>query len=195
MMRLFLLNIALCFFCVSFLHAQSNGSGVVSQTPDTAQSADENAIPSSFRGVSLGMSLDDLKTALSQDALFGYRGDPDVSFIAPREETYIETAGTSFIRRGLFQIKSDKLYVISLTLNTTFVSYYDVFSSLVKKYGEPSSLDPSKAVWESDATRLSIERPFTVRYIDKQTFTQVLNESSAKKTEPIRAREDFLSDF
>jgi hypothetical protein len=151
--------------------------------------------PSSFRGVSLGMSLADLKTALKSDALFGYRGDPDVSFEPSREAGYVETTGSSFIRRGLFQTKSDKLYAISLTLNTTLVDYYSVYSALVKKYGEPTRLSPRQAVWEDASTRLSLERPLVVKYLDKAAFAQILTESSAKKSETIHAREDFLGDF
>jgi hypothetical protein len=152
-------------------------------------------LPASYRGISLGMSLDGLKSALSQDALFGYRGDKDVSFAPSREESYIETSGSSFVRRALFQTKSDKVYVMTFTLNTSLIDHYSVFTAFVKKYGEPKALDPKQAVWEDDNVRLSLERPLTVKYIDKQTFNKVLDESNAVKNEEIRLREDFLDDF
>jgi hypothetical protein len=155
----------------------------------------QESLPSSYRGFSLGMSLDELKDALIKDALFTFRGDPDVSFEPSRQEDYVETLGHSFIRRALFQTKEDKVYVMAFTMNTTLMDHYSVFTSLVKKYGEPKSLNPKTAVWEDDNVRLSIERPLTVKYIDKQAFNKVLDESNAQKSEDIRLREDFLNDF
>ncbi|MDR1074645.1 MAG: hypothetical protein LBL45_13440 [Treponema sp.] len=152
-------------------------------------------LPTSYREISLGMSLDDLRAALSKDALFGYRGDEDVSFIPSREETYLETVGASFIRRALFQTKADKVYAMTFTLNASLVDHYSVFTTLVKKYGEPAYLDPGQAVWEDENTRLSIERPLTLKYIDKAIFTSIVDESGARKNHEIQLREEFLSDF
>jgi hypothetical protein len=152
-------------------------------------------LPTSYREISLGMSLDDLKASLSKDALFGYRGDEDVSFIPSREETYLETVGASFIRRALFQTKADKVYAMTFTLNTSLVDHYSVFTALVKKYGEPAYLDPGQAVWEDESTRLSIERPLVIKYIDKAIFTSIIDEASARKDHEIRLREEFLRDF
>ncbi|MDR2194380.1 MAG: hypothetical protein LBP19_07945 [Treponema sp.] len=164
---------------------------------DPAESSQDGVpgLPIAYRGLSLGMSLDALKTALSKDALFGYRGDDDVSFIPSREESYLETTGTSFIRRALFQIKADMVYIMTFTLNTSLIDHYSVFTTLVKKYGEPLSLDPKQAVWEDDATQISLERPLTIKYIDKTTFTAVADGYDARKTHEILMREDFLSDF
>ncbi|MDR2784122.1 MAG: hypothetical protein LBB48_09865 [Treponema sp.] len=182
----------LCLSLVISAHGQDDP-----QAAGGAGSVQNGAEPlsTSYREISLGMSLDDLKTALSKDALFGYRGDEDVSLIPSREETYLETAGASFIRRALFQTKEDKVYAMTFTLNTSLVDHYSIFTTLVKKYGEPAYLDPEQAVWEDDNTRLSIERPLTIKYIDKAIFTSILNESGARKSQEIRLREEFLSDF
>jgi hypothetical protein len=180
------------FFCLSlalFAYGQNDPQGV-----GGVQNGAET-LPTSYREISLGMSLDELKTALSKDALFGYRGEEDVSFIPSREETYLETAGASFIKRALFQTKADKVYAMTFTLNTSLVDYYSVFTALVKKYGEPAYLDPGQAVWEDGSTRLSIERPLAVKYIDKAIFTSIVNEAGARKSQEIRLREEFLSDF
>ncbi|MDR2792063.1 MAG: hypothetical protein LBB61_00150 [Treponema sp.] len=177
-------------FCLSTalsVYAQNDPAGSAQVSVQT--------LPVSYRGISLGISLDDLKTALSKDALFGYRGDEDVSFIPSQEESYLETTGTSFIRRALFQTKADKVYVMTFTLNTSLIDHYSVFTTLVRRYGEPAYLDPKQAVWEDGTTRISLERPLTIKYIDKITFTAVADEYDARKNQEIRLREDFLSDF
>jgi hypothetical protein len=179
------------FMCVCLAAAACG----YAQSAAGADTLADSALPRSYRGVSLGMGLDDLKDALQKDALFGFRGDSDVSFVPVREETNVETTGASFIRRSFFQLNSGRVFVMMFTFNTTLTDYYSVFSALVKKYGEPGVLDPKQAVWEDDAVRVSIERPLTVRYIDKPVFSQLLAESNARKSEAAVIQEEFLNDF
>jgi hypothetical protein len=152
-------------------------------------------LPRSFRDYRLGMALEDLKGALEQDGLFHFRGDPDVSFLPVREENLVETTGSSFVRRAFFQFREGRLFIMAFSLNTALVDHYSVFTSLVKKYGEPGKLDPREAIWESEDTRISLERPLTVKYIDKTTFNGILDESQARDSGAVRLREDFLGGF
>jgi hypothetical protein len=157
---------------------------------------EENApLPRSFRDFSLGMGLEELKEALKGDGLFLFRGDRDVSFLPHREENLVESAGSSFIRRAYFQFREGSLFVMSFTLNTALIDYHSVVRSLVEKYGEPGTLNPQEAVWESDTLRLSLERPLTVKYLDLGTFTEILDESAARESGILRRREDFLREF
>jgi len=152
-------------------------------------------VPRQFRGIALGMALDELKTALIADSLFSFRGDRDVSFLPIREETMVETTGLSFVRRAYFQFTQGALYIMAYALDTRQIDHYSVFTSFIKKYGEPVSLSPAEAVWESEETRVSIERPLTVKYIDKTVFNRLLEESKARDSLEILRRENFLADF
>jgi hypothetical protein len=151
--------------------------------------------PRQFRDLYLGQSLDDLKLALLGDGLFRFRGDRDVSFLPVREETLVETTGTSFVRRAHFQLYDEEVYIMSFTLNTRLMDHYSVFTSFIRKYGEPLSISPSESVWESENTRVSIERPLTVKYIDKMVFNRLVEESNTRERSEIFARESFLADF
>ena len=151
--------------------------------------------PRQFRGLSLDMPLDDLKTALARDSLFTFRGDSDVSFLPVREQTLVETTGTSYIKRAYFQLSGGKIFIMAFSLDTYRMDHYSVFTSFVKKYGEPLFLNPGEAVWESDETRVSIERPLTVKYIDKTVFNRLVEESKAAESLELFAREEFLNDF
>jgi hypothetical protein len=151
--------------------------------------------PRQFRALSLGMTLEELKEALLKDELFNYRGDRDVSFLPIKEEILVETTGRSFIRRAFFQLKDGKVFSMAYTLDPRFIDHYSVFISLIKKYGEPGSLSPSESVWESEETRVSIERPLTVKYIDRTVFNQLLEESRTVESRQLFRRQEFLGDF
>ena len=151
--------------------------------------------PRQFRNLVLGMNLDELKTALAGDGLFRFRGDRDVSFIPIREETLVETTGLSYIRRAYFQLDKGSVFIMSFSLETRFMDHYSVYTSFVKKYGEPLFLSPGEAVWETDETRVSIERPLTVKYIDKKIFDRLVEESKTKEKLELLNRAEFLNEF
>jgi hypothetical protein len=160
-----------------------------------AQEETKEVVPRQFRAFSLGMELEDLKGALEEDDLFNFRGDRDVSFLPIREQTMVETQGTSFIKRAFFQLREGRVFIMAFTLDTRRIDHYSVFSSFVEKYGEPGTLDPSQGVWEDEETRVSIERPLTVKYIDRPVFQQVQEESRVKESNEVFLREEFLHAF
>jgi len=191
---LVILLVALSLALVSPVPAQENfvwDAAPASERPE----ASTEPIPRQFRELSLGMALEDLKSALAKDGLFRFRGDRDVSFLPVREETLVETTGLSFIRRAYFQLWGGAVFIMSFSLDTRRMDHYSVFTSFVNKYGQPLTLSPGEAVWETDDTRVSIERPLTVKYIDKTIFNRLTKESKTREAWEMRRREDFLADF
>jgi len=191
------LFILISLFCTSFnLNAQETFDFTI-PGPARRSLAPENpeALPRQFRSLSLGLNLDDLKTALIRDELFLFRGDRDVSFLPVREETLVETTGRSYIRRAYFQLSDGLVYIMSFSLDTRLMDHYSVFTSFVKKYGEPNTLSPGEAIWESEDTRVSIERPLTIKYLDKTVFNRLVEESRTAEKRELLRREEFLADF
>ncbi|MDR2096109.1 MAG: hypothetical protein LBP76_11440 [Treponema sp.] len=171
-----------------------------SQNQNRRESEDEDgtapaALPRTFQDISLGMNLDTLKKALAGNTLFYFRGDMDVSFLPGREESLVETTGFSFIKRAFFQLRDGNVFIMAFSLDPALIDHYSVFTAFIKKYGEPASIDPSQAVWESGETRIAIERPLTVKYIDKQVFGELIGESGVRKSGEVRLREEFLNGF
>ena len=152
-------------------------------------------LPRQFRQLSLGMNLDELKINLLRDGYFNFRGDRDVSLLPVREQSLVETTGSSFIRRAFFQLRDEKVFIMSFSLNTDIIDHYSIFTQFTEKYGEPSWLDPSIAIWETDETRIAIERPLTVKYIDKIIFNDIVNESGLIESGHVRLRQDFINEF
>lgn len=176
--------------------AGDSTGGITAMIPaDTVAGTTPLPLPKSYRTLSLGMNLDELKKALSADDLFYFRGDRDVSLLPQSEQTLVETIGLSFIKRAFFQLKDGKVFIMAFTLNTDKIDHYSVFTTLVQKYGEPRELNPREAVWISDTVRLSIERPLTVKYIDLQVFDTIVQASTVKESQEAVLRRDFLNDF
>ena len=154
-----------------------------------------DGLPRQFRELTLGMSLDDLKTKLLNDTYFDFRGDRDVSFIPSRDQSLVETTGSSFIRRAFFQLRDGLVFIMSFTLNTQIIDFYSIFTQFTEKYGQPSYLDPQIVVWETERTRVTIERPLTIKYIDRVVFNDIINESGLIESNQARLRQEFLYDF
>jgi len=155
----------------------------------------EGALPRQFRELALGMGLDDLRGALQRDAMFNFRGDRDVSLIPMREESLVETTGSSFVRRAFFQLRDGGLFIMSFALNEALVDHHSMFSRFVERYGQPSSLSPREAVWEDESTRISLERPLTVRYIDRAVFYDIVGESALADSRRAVEFREFLDEF
>jgi hypothetical protein len=162
---------------------------------DTQEDTQIVELPRQFRELSLGMSLDDLKENLLRDSYFNFRGDRDVSFLPIREQSLVETTGPSFISRAFFQLRDSAVFIMSFSLNTNIIDHFSVFTRFVEQYGQPSYLDPTIAVWETDETRISIERPLIVKYIDRIVFDDIVSESGLIESSQVQLRQDFLNEF
>ncbi len=165
------------------------------QTGAAASSSEPKPVPDSFRGYKLGMPVEALKKALADDDLFVFRGDRDVSLLPMSDQVLIETTGLSFVKRAFFQLRDGKLFMMAFTLNTDKVDHYSVFTALVADYGEPATLNPQEAVWISDAVRLSVERPLTVKYIDRAVFDGLARDSAVKESKEFKLRKEFIDEF
>jgi hypothetical protein len=151
--------------------------------------------PMGFRTVSLGMSVDQVKEALRKDALYRYRGDPDVSFLPLSGENLIECEGSSYLSRAYFQFAGGKLYVLILVLDQRKLDHYSMFTAFTAKYGEPAAFNPTEAVWQSEAVRFSLERPLTVKYIDRRVFEEQVARGAAQQDLEQLSRERFIEQF
>ncbi len=151
--------------------------------------------PAGFRGINLGMDLEAVKEKLKRDPLFTYRGDPDVSLLPQTSNALIECRGTSYIERAYFQFEDGRLFIMILVLDRGSLDHYSMYTTLEKKYGKPASLSPQETVWLFDAVRFSLERPLTVKYVERKTFETLLKRGSAQEDLEKIAREKFLEEF
>jgi hypothetical protein len=141
------------------------------------------------------MTVDQVKTVLLHDALYRYRGDPDVSFLPSSGQSLIECEGSSYLSRAYFQFADGALYVFILVLDPSKLDHYSLFTAFNEKYGPPTSFDPREAVWQSEAVRFSLERPLTVKYIDRRVFEAQVARGAAQQDLEMLSRERFIEQF
>jgi len=161
---------------------------------DAGQAA-EGVRPRSFRGISLGMSRAEVQDLLAADDLFFYRGEPDVSLLPRPNEVLLEVSGLEYVKRAFFQFHEDRLFIMIFSMNERKIDHYSIFTSLSAKYGKPDSLSPAESIWQDEQTRVSLERPLAVKYIDQAIFSQLQAEGEALENFAEILRQDFLNDF
>lgn len=161
----------------------------------------EKKIATGYGGVELGMTVEQVKKALKNNVEFGYHGDSDVSLLPGENRILIETdattyyAGYSFLDRCWFQFYNDKLYIITINVNREKMDHFSIFDSLCKKYGMPDSVTPEKSQWNSENTTMSLERPLTLKYVDKKTFESLQKKSLVGPDGTEITREMFLDEL
>jgi len=143
----------------------------------------------------MGMSMELVKEELAKDGLYSFEGDPEVSMLNEPSTDSIETAGTTFVEKAVFQFNEDKLYIIILFLNREKLDYYAMYTTLKAKYGPPESLDPESMVWEDEKVRMSLERPLQIKYIDNAVFGKLIEQGMAEQSLEAYTRDKFLKDF
>ncbi len=194
--------IVIAAICPAF--AQQTGSGgtpapasVASSPASGAQTGGGQplALPRGFEDLLLGLPLSEVEKRLQASPYFSYRGQPDVSLAPADKQPIIESAGVRFVSSGIFQFHNDRLYTITIALNRSLLDFYSMFTSLSRKYGDPASLSPSEVVWQNDQVRLSLEKPLTIKYIDRVVFDQILQAGQAQKSLQELSREEFIHLF
>ena len=150
------------------------------------------SIPRGFRGIELGMGRDEVVAALKKDPVYAFRGPEDVTLLPSPNQSLIDVSGLSFVKRAFFQFYDGKLWVMILTLNPDKIDHYSIYTSLAAKYGEPGLLDPKEARWEDGETRVALERPLSLRYMDLKAYADLLGKSEAKEGVVELEREEFL---
>lgn len=161
--------------------------------PVSAQS--NETLPRGYKDIHIGMDVDAVKAALVADYIFGYRGERDVSLLPTENRSLIETSGSNWLDRCWFQFYEDILYTIIINFNPEKIDYYSVYMQLSEKYGDPTSLSPEQVLWENDETSLSLERPVSVKYIDKAVFNDLLNKSTVEQAAVEQLRANILGDL
>ncbi|AHC15292.1 hypothetical protein [Salinispira pacifica] len=152
-------------------------------------------LPGGFTDLMLGTELEELKRRLEANRQFDYRGDPDVSFSPSSEQALIRTDGRGFMESGVFQFHEDRLFSITLNIDTEQMDYFTMFRDLQNKYGEPDYLDPQLSYWEGSGVRMVLEKPLSVKYIDMQVFDQIREDGAARESLGELSRELFLDNF
>ena len=172
-----------------YVSSEKNGNAVEETEEDDIYII---PLPDGYLNVHLGMTFEAVKSALLMYPVFGYRGDRDVSILPGFDRMLIETVGDGYLDRCWFQFYENKLYTISININTHQMDYYSVFRTLCQKYGSPRSFSPEKAVWEDENVIMSLEKPLCIKYSDVKVLNEIENRSFIEESTAEKLRQDFL---
>ena len=170
------------------------------ESPQNSSSSQPNQnqfqqLPTGYSDIQLGLSVEEVKSRLKKNAIFGFRGDRDVSLLPTEERILIETSGSSFFERCWFQFYQDKLYAITLNVNKNRMDYYSMFTTFCKNYGKPDSLNPQKSEWKNDTVLVSLEKPLTLKYIDISVYEDLIEKGKELESTESYLRQKFLESF
>ncbi|MDX9800016.1 MAG: hypothetical protein RBT69_01620 [Spirochaetia bacterium] len=168
--------------------------GKNSENTSTDDKTSEN-LPAGYMNITLGMSLEEVKKALSDNSYFDYRGDPDVSMLASPNQQLIESSGYSFIEKGYFQFNNKILFIMTLVFNRERLDFYTMHMLLEEKYGKADRLDPKGAYWENSSVALSLEKPLSIKYMDKNILEEITKERKDIEERGSINKEEFLKLF
>ncbi|MDC7126415.1 MAG: hypothetical protein PQJ46_12660 [Spirochaetales bacterium] len=192
-----ILNLNIFLFCLlGGLFSQSNYSVETETSVSDGQNVEKyESLPSGYSGIKLGMVLEKVEDALFEDPNFSYRGAPDVTMLPQTDRQVIDCDGVTNVKHAYFQFNDNKLYIITIVMNPEYIDHYSIYSALKKKYGPPEYLDPSKTIWRNDNVEISLERPLSIKYIDRKVFEKLQAESHAEKSTESILRQEFIDSF
>ena len=70
-----------------------------------------------------------------------------------------------------------------------------MFTKLLEKYGTPAELTPEQAVWRNEEVILSLERPVSVKYIDRTVFERLGKAAKIEESVTETIRSGVLEDL
>ncbi len=152
-------------------------------------------LPRGFRDILLGLDFSTVERRVSEDNAFSFRGRPDVSLALSDGEPLIDTNGRGYVGRGVFAFHENRLFSISLYLATDRLDYIQLYNQFTGKYGNPADLDPQRAIWDDGRTRIELEKPLTVRYLDVSVFEERRRASRSAGAVEDMTRRQFLELF
>lgn len=145
-----------------------------------------------YDGINLGMPYQTVYDALINSPSLGYRGKPDVSLSPGRDEKIIEARGGRYVKRGIFQFRDDKLFTIILEFNSDHLDFYGLYSSFLTRFGESKTLSPDAVIWENAEIRIILEKPLSIKYIDKIVMEKLEKDAGIQEAVQERSRSEFM---
>lgn len=142
-------------------------------TGQNANAATQNnrVLARGYRGVELSMQMDKVSEILRRDRLlevdirtdFGDLDEEPYHVIKARNVPYITSVYYQF---GTTQSVKKQLFAIVIHFNSRYNDFHSILNKMKKKYRDPELLTPNTAVWSDGKTKIIVNAPSTVKYID-----------------------------
>lgn len=156
-------------------------------------SGQEN-LPGGYKNIKLGMTKEEVQEVLKNSNDFENREEVLTIRLEP-DQQIITSEGYGYILIGYFHFNEDSLYQIFIKLDHTKIGYYNLLKKFTEKYGNPSTFEPKRAIWENDNIRLIIEKPGTLRYVFLPVWNSLLKSDLSDRKYIEKNRSNFLDNL
>ncbi|HNV44024.1 MAG: hypothetical protein KBG82_00665 [Spirochaetes bacterium] len=165
----------LFIFLLSFyfnINAQESLTGSSSSSSSSsASSSNSLSLERHFHQIYLGMKADEFENVIKQNNII-VEGELEVYMKQP-DKSVIAILYPPFFRKILCYFFEDELKMMIFFVNPVYISLYDEYLRLYKKYGQPE-VNQQQFIWEDEKTLLILERdPFIIKMIDKTLLQNV----------------------
>ncbi len=134
-----------------------------------------------YRGVTLAMKINKVREILKKDRLleidiktdFGDLDEEPYHILKARNVPYIKSVYYQF---GTTKSIKQQLFAIIIHFNDKYNDFYSLFKKMRKKYGEPSLFNPNMATWQNKTTKIILNSPATIKYIDINLYRTMQRE-------------------
>jgi hypothetical protein len=194
MLRMFcFVLIGCCIFVNPFFSQATVGNE--DEGSDATSLPRSSELQRSFEVLNLGMSYEETLQVLQESAYFNFRGLADVSLRPSSGDPILQVQGNGYVQDGILQFHENTLFSLTLIINQQDFAYSTFYKSFTEQYGNPNELNPNRAVWENVTTRISLEKPLSIQYLDMTTFNRLLEESLIQKSAEMFSKDIFLEEF
>jgi len=145
-----------------------------------------------YKDIKLGMKKDQVMNIINNSPDFDPLKDEILSVRLEPDTEIITTEGLTFIELAYFHFHKDQLFQILLKISDDKIGYYTLLKSLTAKFGNPKSLNPKKASWENDRTKIVIEKPCTLKYQYLPVWNTLITKDNSTDTINKIIRDEFL---
>ncbi|MFN3412266.1 MAG: hypothetical protein ACK4YF_08920 [Exilispira sp.] len=154
--------ILIFFYCSNLIAQQQNQNNTLSR---------------SFQGINLGIDKEEFER-LAKEKNMTIQGELEIYFNQP-DKNVVAVLFPPYFRKILFFFFQNKLSMIIFIFEPKYISLYEEYQRLYKKYGNPV-VNQKQFIWEDDQTILILEKdPFLVKLIDK-LFFKIIEEENQK---------------
>lgn len=123
-----------------------------------------------FMGLALGMSREQVLAAADASDLIQAPRKRDVEFFPIENRQILTLSVRPEIPFIYLQFFDDVLYAITVIFDDAYIDYLTLASSLGRRYGAWTRLQPDSRLWRVDQVTIRVEKPAVVKYIALEDF-------------------------
>lgn len=154
-------------------------AGQTNMASNSYENRGKTAVISGFRNIALGQTMKQTVDAIYQDNLMILPSkfiERDIDILGEKSDIFINIVENKYFKSGYFLFKSDRLYSIRLSFQEKQFTFLDLANALTAKYGMGRYRDNNTVVWEASGRELTLERPSTVKYFERNAVSNAAAE-------------------